>query len=60
MKKQYLAEYYNTNTEVLMTARVTGEDKTDARDTFFKLFPCQNNLIRLTWIPSSEKQHDCT
>jgi hypothetical protein len=60
MKRQYLAEYYNTSTQVLMSARVEGEDKTDARDTFFKLFSDKNNLVRLTWIPVFEKQHGDT
>ena len=51
MKKRYLVEYYDPNTDVLTTTKVEGEDKTEARDTFFKLFPRVNYLERITWIP---------
>lgn len=52
MKKLYLIEYYEPVTDVLTTTKIEAEDKTEARDAFFKLFPRVNYLERITWIPS--------
>ena len=53
-EKLYLIEYIDPKTDALVSCKISAEDKTDARDKFFKQFPQVDYLERITWVPQSK------
>ena len=37
--KEYIVEFIDPQTKHIMVSRINAEDKTDARDQFFELYP---------------------
>lgn len=54
--KTYLVEYIYPRTQVRLTTHVSAEDKTEARDLFFKNYPEVKEVERITWVPTIEEQ----
>ena len=49
--KQYLVEYIDPKANCSMTIKISGSDKTDARDRFWAEYP-EFEIERITWIPN--------
>ncbi len=54
--KTYLIEYIHAKTQVKLTTHMSAEDKTEARDLFYKNYPDVTEVERITWVPTIEEQ----
>ena len=46
--KEYIVEFIDPKTKHVMVFRINAEDKTEARDRFFELYPSVQYITRIT------------
>lgn len=50
--KVYLVEWVDPRTQTCREQKIKAQDKTEARDSFFKDHPDVQLIDRITWIPN--------